>query len=132
MPWSSRSSSSGSCRTGDAIRGETIRGRGLLREPFSIPGKSPPAGSKTLPILLERKNDVVMPFVVRRGMKLRFFFLQQVVDRVMDVGERLVHVGNGGIRVFVHVRHRECLDGLLKVLPGRLEVLLLYDFFHLG
>src|SRR3989304_7839970 len=131
MPWSSRSSSSGSCRTGDAIRGETIRGRGLLREPFSIPGKSPPAGSNTLPILLERENDVVMPFLVRGGMKLRLFLVQQIVDRVMDIGERLIHVRNGGIRVFVRLRHGKNLAGIPNALPGRLDVLFLHDFFHL-
>src|SRR4030066_1861653 len=140
------------CPPNGATGGKALR-KGLPKEPFPVsrdirPGpraRSPAGGgapsirlrpysrpSQTLPVLLEGENDVVMPFVVRGGMKLRLLFLQQIVDRVMDIGKRLVHVFNGGIRVFFHVRHRECLAGLLEVLPGRLEVLLLYDFFHLG
>src|SRR4030066_1148222 len=140
------------CPPNGATGGKALR-KGLPKEPFPVsrdirPGpraRSPAGGgapsirlrpysrpSQTLPVLLEGENDVVMPFVVRGGMKLRLLFLQQIVDRVMDIGKRLVHVFNGGIRVFVHVRHREDIFGFPDVPSGRLDVLPLHKFLHFG
>lgn len=39
-----------------------------------------------LQVFLERKYDIVVHFVIGRRMKLRLLFLQQIVDRVVNVG----------------------------------------------
>jgi len=64
-------------------------------------------------------------------MKLRLFFLQQIVDRVVNIGECLIHMLHRGIGLFLRVCRSQDIEGFPKILPGLQDIFFQHNLLHL-